>query len=356
MRELESVDDVLAYLEHHGTLERAYVQDVDLSPVKDRLLDADVRHAIFLGCTADDDLARHLADNGALIFPRLPDLPFDPYKAGLYTATQLYAGLDDGYPRTPDSRIYRWWLRIGRHRDLASELAMTLHDHAISDALDDLVSCAVGVMGGHQTPRGSDDYADAARLGRRLAAEGHTVLTGGGPGAMEAVNLGAALRGSDADLDAALDDLAAHPDFTADTDAWARAAFDVRARYDLGGPSVGVPTWFYGHEPANPFPGGIAKYFSNAIREDILLRTSSAGLVCLPGAAGTVQEIFQSLTPRYYADRDPIPPLILVGADYWTRAIPAWPLVEALANGRPMEGCVHLCDSIDDVPSLLATA
>ena len=138
MRELESMDDVLAYLQRHGTLARAYVQDVDLRPLRDRLLHTDVRNAIFLGCTLDDDLEQHLTDHGALIFPQLPDLPFDPYRAGLYTADELYKNLADGYARTPDARIFRWWRHIGRHRDLASELAMTLHDHAITDALDDL--------------------------------------------------------------------------------------------------------------------------------------------------------------------------------------------------------------------------
>ena len=63
----------------------------------------------------------------------------------------------------------------------------------ISDALDELLAGArvVGVMGGHAMARGTDAYAGAARLGRALARAGLTVATGGGPGAMEAANLGA---------------------------------------------------------------------------------------------------------------------------------------------------------------------
>ncbi len=115
-----------------------------------------------------------------------------------------------------------------------------------------------------------------------------------------------------------------------------------------------MPTWLYGHEPPNVFSAGIAKLFSNAVREDVLLRLATGGLVCLPGAAGTVQEIFQGLTPRYYAlPEEPIPPLVLVGADYWTRTVPAWPLLNALADERPMASAIHLTDDIADVPSLL---
>ena len=65
--------------------------------------------------------------------------------------------------------------------------------------------------------------------------------------------------------------------------------------------SIGIPTWFYGHEPPNVFCDGIAKFFSNALREDGLLARSTEGIVVLPGAAGTAQEVFQAVTPLYYA-------------------------------------------------------
>lgn len=113
--------------------------------------------------------------------------------------------------------------------------------------------------------RGTDAYAGAARLGRELAREGLTVATGGGPGAMEAANLGAYAAPFDAaTLTDALRLLAKAPTFTPSVTDWARAAFEVRATWPGGGPSVGIPTWFYGHEPPNPFAAHIAKYFSNA--------------------------------------------------------------------------------------------
>lgn len=136
---------------------------------------------------------------------------------------------------------------------------------------------------------------------------------------------------------------------------WAGAAFAVRERFPAGGDSVGIPTWFYGHEPPNAFAGHIAKYFANATREDGLLARSNAGVVYLPGAAGTLQEIFDNATPNYYESRGEPAPMILVGRAHWTEHLPAWPLLQALARGRAMESRIALVDSVDEVPDVLAS-
>lgn len=336
-----------------GSLAGCYLQALDLTARGQVLLTADVNRAVFLGCTFADGVEPAIEARGALVFPSLPDLPFQPYRTGLYRPDELYAGLDRGYRYTLDARTYRWWRHVGAQRSLTSELAMTLHDHAITEALDDLaLASAVGVMGGHALERGSAGYAAAAQLGRALVAAGHPVLTGGGPGAMEAVNLGAALP-ADADLDRAITTLAAVPSFREAIEPWAQSALAVAAENALVGPSYGIPTWLYGHEPPNVFCRGAAKLFSNAIREDVLLRHATAGLVCLAGAAGTVQEIFQAVTPRYYASTGPVPPLILVGVQYWTTTVPAWPLLTALAQGRPLARAIHLIDDVADIPALI---
>ena len=87
-----------------------------------------------------------------------------------------------------------------------------------------------------------------------------------------------------------------------------------------------------GHEPPNPFATSIAKYFKNATREAILLQVCNAGIVFLPGAAGTVQEVFQDACENYYADPASIAPMVLVGREHWTRTVPAWPLLHSLAR------------------------
>ncbi|MFC4650419.1 LOG family protein [Streptomyces mangrovi] len=231
-----------------------------------------------------------------------------------------------------------------------------IHDDAVSDALDELLAGArvVGVMGGHAMARGTEAYAGAARLGRELARAGLMVATGGGPGAMEAANLGAyAAPFDDEMLTKALDILAKAPGFTPSITDWARAAFEVRGRWPGGSPSVGIPTWFYGHEPPNPFAAHLAKYFSNATREDGLLARCNAGVVFLPGAAGTVQEIFDNATPNYYRSRGEPTPMVLVDREHWTERLPAWPLLRSLARERSMESRIALVDRIEEAPEAL---
>ena len=181
-----------------------------------------------------------------------------------------------------------------------------------------------------------------------------TVATGGGPGAMEAANLGAWLSGRPAtDLDRAVDVLSGVPDFAPDVAAWARAGMAVREMFPQGRDSLGVPTWFYGHEPPNVFADHIAKYFANAVREDVLLRVCRAGLVFLPGAAGTVQEVFQSACESYYAGPADVAPLVLVGRRHWAEELPVWPLLSRMAEGRRMASRVHLVDDLSEVLPLL---
>ena len=211
-------------------------------------------------------------------------------------------------------------------------------------------------MGGHAMARGTDAYAGAARLGRSLAGAGLTVATGGGPGAMEAANLGAyAAAHPDAMLDEALELLGKTPSFVPSVADWAQAAFEVRSRWPRGGDSVGIPTWFYGHEPPNAFASHIAKYFANATREDGLLARCNAGVVFLPGAAGTVQEIFDNATPNYYGSRGEPTPMVLVDRAHWTVKLPAWPLLQSLAGGRAdASPRIALVDTVDEAPAALA--
>lgn len=124
--------------------------------------------------------------------------------------------------------------------------------------------------------------------------------------------------------------------------------------YDGPARSVGIPTWFYGHEPPNVFCDVIAKFFSNALREEGLIARARRGVVVLPGAAGTVQEIFQSVTPLYYAvPGEPLPPLVLVGREHWTQTVPVWPAVQALGAGRDMAEAIHLVEELDEAAAIV---
>jgi predicted Rossmann-fold nucleotide-binding protein len=151
--------------------------------------------------------------------------------------------------------------------------------------------------------------------------------------------------------------LAAAPAYGPSVDAWVATARQVRERWPVteAGRSLSIPTWFYGHEPTNLFATMIAKYFANALREDTLLHRCRGGIVFLPGQAGTVQEIFQAVTENFYAaETTLIAPMILVGMDYWTAQLPAWPLLQRLSAGRAMGEVIHRVDDVAEVPALLA--
>jgi predicted Rossmann-fold nucleotide-binding protein len=356
-REIESLAEFDEVVAAEGTLARYRVQAVDLTGRTSELLALGSEGAVFLGCPMEPDAAAHVRSAGALVFPPVPGLPFDPYRGFVYTPEELFDSLGDGgYEATPDARAYAWFQQTKADGDVFASMLRAVHDDAVSDALDELLSGAqvVGVMGGHAMERGTRAYGGAARLGRELARAGCTVATGGGPGAMEAANLGAYLAPfDDMVLDKALPLLAAVPEFAPSVGDWAGAAFEVRERWPDGGPSVGIPTWFYGHEPPNAFAAHIAKYFANATREDGLLARANAGVVFLPGAAGTVQEIFDNGTPNYYGSRGEPTPMVLVDRAHWTERLPAWPLLQALARGRAMESHIALVDRIEEAPQAL---
>ncbi|WP_394365599.1 LOG family protein [Streptomyces sasae] len=349
-REIESLAEFDEVVAVRGTLAQYRVQAVDLTDRTDVLLTTDTTGAVFLGCPMSAEAAARVGATGALVFPPVPDLPFDPYRAFAYTPAELFDSLGEGYEATPDARSYAWFQQTKADGDIFASMLRSIHDDAVSDALDEILAGArvVGVMGGHAMARGTEEYAGAARLGRDLARAGFTVATGGGPGAMEAANLGAyAAPFDDGMLEEACRLLAKAPSFRPSVTDWARAAFEVRERWPDGGRSVGIPTWFYGHEPPNAFAAHIAKYFANATREDGLLARSNAGVVFLPGAAGTVQEIFDNATPNYYESRGEPTPMVLVNRAHWTERLPAWPLLTSLARERSMASRIALVDRID---------
>ncbi|WP_144673036.1 LOG family protein [Arthrobacter sp. U41] len=344
------------------TMQGWHVQSLDLRGRTAQLAALHAEGGIFLGCTFDAGVEESLRSRGALIFPKLEAVPFNPYRGRLYTPQELYAGISDSrYEDTSDARVYQWSIQPGQRHRLDSTLAAALHDHSIGDALDELTRselCAgrtmVGVMGGHAASRGSAVFEEAAQLGRLLARDGRVVATGGGPGSMEAANLGAYLsEAPEQDFRRALDDLAAVPGFLPSVSEWARSAAAVVERHPDGTPSLGIPTWFYGHEPPNFFATHIAKYFANAIREAILLELCNGGIVFLPGSGGTVQEIFQDACENYYGTPETIMPMVLVGQEHWLRRYPAWPLLQSLAAGRHMENRIFLVDTVEEALAVL---
>jgi predicted Rossmann-fold nucleotide-binding protein len=329
------------------------IRGVDLTERNEVLARLRVAGATFLGCTFGAGVEEQLERAGALVLPELTIAPVNVYRSQLYTAEELYDATL--YQRSLDGRAYAWSQTPG---DADDALARSLHDHAIDEALTAWIrrKRLVGVMGGHAASRGDAGYADAARLGHALGAH-YVVATGGGPGTMEAANLGCYLADSHVSrVTDAVAALAEVPAFRPSIDEWLRPALEVCSVVAEPHDSLGIPTWHYGHEPSNVFATGIAKYFRNATREATLLEVCDVGIVFLPGAGGTVQEVFQDACENYYADESSVAAMVLVGRAYWTETLPAWPLLHSLARGRPMEGRVHLVESVDDAIELLGQA
>ena len=290
----------------------------------------------------------------------LDKTPYCVTRNTLYTAAELYegftAGDDESFGNCFDARVYQYYLLTGRQDESAYEsLARSLHDHCIHTALAAFVEehdphRCVGVMGGHALRRTDASYRDIAVLSKRLTEEGFVMVSGGGPGAMEATHLGAWMAGRTAgELEQALAMTSVAPTFT---DAgWLSTAFDVMRRYPQQRfISLGFPTWHYGHEPSTPLATHIAKLFDNSTREDSILTLSYGGLVYTPGSAGTMQEIFQEAVQNHYLSYGFASPMIFLGKDYWTREMPVYPLLEQLmATGKYKNLLLTLTDDIDEV-------
>lgn len=359
LTELES----LQQLWRRHDLRDCVLQGLDLRGHGDDWATVEVRGTVFLGCLFDRvEEENELRRQGALIFPRFEGLPYDPYRASLYTWQELMEGYHPVADHSRDLEIYRHFERHGRHLpDVCEALAQRIHDHAIDDALRDFLDFddrglprrrAVGLMGGHGTLRTDPSFVAAADLGRRLTRQGYLLVTGGGPGIMEAGNLGAYLaQEGESALDQALETLAAAPHYT--DPGYVEAARDVLRSFPSGCESLAIPTWFYGHEPSNLFASSIAKYFSNSIREDGLLAICLYGVVFAPGSAGTTQEIFMDAVQNHYSTFGYRSPMVFLGRQRYERQTALFPLLHQLAKERGYADLLLLTDEVAEAVSFV---
>ncbi|WP_018349562.1 LOG family protein [Longispora albida] len=359
--EIETLDELAPHV-RRGSLDGLTLQGLDLTGVD--LGEVSLTGTLFVGCAfGGREDAAELMRRGADVIPVFPDAPFLAHPGLLYTADDLADGFaEGGFDGMYDTVVYRHFVKQGGATpDVRTALAQRLHDSGIDNALGEAMAewratsggPVVGVMGGHSEQRGTSGYLLAARIGQRLTQQGCLIVTGGGPGVMEAANLGSYLV--DGDLDRAIATLATAPDFR-DHDRYTKIALEVRAQNSSVSGGLAIPTWLYGHEPANLFAGKIAKYFSNALREDVILRLSRGGIVFAPGKAGTVQEVFQAATKTFYTTDGPSGPFVFLDRHYWTDGVAAPQLLRDLLAKSPagdLSGLVHVTDDIDEAVSVI---
>ena len=287
-------------------------------------------------------------------------MPFDIFREHLYSAESLYQGYQLGkpgsYKDSYDQQVYQHYLSMGKSAtDIKETLARTLHDHSMTNAMNDFLAHfderqEVGIMGGHGLLRTDEAYRQVVVVSKTLAENGCLMVSGGGPGAMEATHLGAWMAGrSEAETLEALEILKEAPSYK--DRWWLDTALQVMQKYPQEQTvSLGVPTWLYGHEPATPFATHIAKYFDNSIREDSILTIAKGGIIYSPGSAGTMQEIFQEAVQNHYLSFGYASPMIFMNKEYWTEDMPVYLLMEHLVKkGKYKNLLMSLTDSIEEI-------
>ena len=281
-------------------------------------------------------------DDLSVFIPKM-DKPFATHPKSLYTSKILYEGYDyhdeSTFETCYDTRVYRSYMSFGqRGQDVRETLARALHDHFITHHLYRLLDkydekMVIGVMGGHARRRDDPQYRQIVYLSKKLTEMGRLMITGGGPGAMEATHLGAYLAGrTDEEVEEALAMMTPAPTFK--DEGWLRRSFEVMERFPLtsGYRSLAIPTYFYGHEPTAPFATDIAKYFDNSVREDGIVTVAKGGIIYTPGSAGTMQEIFQDAGQNHYETEGYASPMIFMGKDYYTNYMPAYAVLKDLSD------------------------
>ncbi len=173
---------------------------------------------------------------------------------------------------------------------------------------------AVSVFGSARTPVDSPEYEAGVRIGRALASTGHAVITGGGPGAMEAANKGA---------------------------------------LEAGGVSVGLGIELPFEQGLNPYVdiGVNFRYFF--VRKTMFVKYAR-GFVVLPGGFGTLDELFEALT-LVQTKKVTRFPIVLFGADYWG-GLADWVRGTLVAQGKASAADVelfHLTDDVDEAVKLV---
>jgi uncharacterized protein (TIGR00730 family) len=207
--------------------------------------------------------------------------------------------------RLLDSRGPSEWVHTDPWRVMRIQAEFIEGFHALAN-----LPRAVAVWGSARTKPDSDVYRAGVEIGGALARAGFAVITGGGPGSMEAANRGA---------------------------------------QEAGGLSVGLGIELPFEEKLNDYLdlGMTFRYFF--ARKMMFVKYSQA-LICLPGGFGTLDELTEALT-LVQTKKVTKFPVVLYGSSYWNGLVD-WIRDSVLESGNISPGdmsLLHVTDDVDDV-------
>jgi uncharacterized protein (TIGR00730 family) len=173
------------------------------------------------------------------------------------------------------------------------------------------IGFAVTIFGSARTKADNPYYQQAEQIARRLAEEDFAIISGGGPGIMEAANKGAA---------------------------------------ECGATSVGLNIELPFEQHPNPYQN-LALEFRYFFARKVMFVKHSMGYVCMPGGFGTMDEFFEALTLIQTNKIYPMP-LVLVGRKFW-QGLLDWARDNLLAEGTISESDFDLITLTDDVEEVV---
>ncbi|MBT8360904.1 MAG: TIGR00730 family Rossman fold protein [Desulfobacterales bacterium] len=174
------------------------------------------------------------------------------------------------------------------------------------DAMSAVDIPAVTIYGSARTPVEHPWYILTEKIARKLAESGYAIITGGGPGIMEAANKGAA---------------------------------------EVSGVSIGLNISLPHEQEPNPYANLPLNFKYFFVRKVMFMKYSMA-FICMPGGFGSLDELFESLTLIQTQRIKPFP-IILVGSDYW-KGLVDWIRNTMLASSTISQDDFELIRIIDD--------
>ncbi len=169
----------------------------------------------------------------------------------------------------------------------------------------------VTIYGSARTAEEHPDYILAREIAAKLSKQGYGIITGGGPGIMEAANRGAA---------------------------------------DCGGLSIGLNIDLPHEQSSNPYVN-LPLDFSYFFVRKVMFMKYSMAFICLPGGFGSMDELFESLTLIQTKKIQPFP-IVLVGSRFW-KGLVDWIEEQLLATGKISEADLGLFTVLDEVDEIV---